>query len=152
MADGHLPWLAQQPVLGSSAPETLFVLPAWAASLQLFQPMGYLCNPEFTYNKFSEFLEGSEAYPSPADFSDAGLGDLCSSPSSMVRTASQQPPTDGKEVQAVVLSQPKLIKDIQPKNEISMNCASATFDNSCTFSKMSLISNLLNNYLFWSSI
>lgn len=110
--------------------------------------MGHMCNPELIHDKLSEFLEGPEAYPSPADFSDAGLGALCPSPSNMVRTVSKQPPTSGKEVQAVPISQtvqPKLVKDIQPKHEISMNCASTAFDNSCTFSKTSLISKPLNN-------
>ena len=104
----------------------------------------------------AEFLKDPKACARPDDSPEVGQGALCTAPfsSSMVGMVSQQPPADGQEAEALVFQtvQPKSLKDVHPQHAISLKCASATFDNSCTFSKVSLISKTLHNWLFWSTI
>lgn len=103
----------------------------------------------------AEFLEDPRACASLDDPPEVGQGALCPAPStgSMVGMVSQQLPDDGQEAEALVFQmvQPKSIKDVHPQHEISLNYASATFDNSCIFSKVSLISMPLRYLLFWST-
>lgn len=145
--------------------EQCSLLSVSAACLELHPPSpashrGHTSIPGLPSDMLSTFLEGPEAGCIPDDFPEGGLGVLCPSPStsSMVGMVSEQHRADKQRGRGNYIpdSTAKISKGIHPEHGISLNQASASFDNICTFSKVFKSENLCTSSCsvspreFWS--